>query len=136
MGSLYNQYQQNIFRKKLRHNLTAAELKLWYFVKNKQVDGFKFRRQFGIGKFIIDFYCPESKLAVEIDGDSHFDLKTKARDYTRDKYLKSFKINVLRFNNSEVIENIEGVIEKIRSYLIRPPLPLLTKEGKNKKGIL
>lgn len=118
MGKIFNQQSQNNTRKFLRKNLAAPELKLWYFIKNKQFFGYKFRRQFGIGKFIVDFYCPKKKLVIEIDGDTHFNPGSKIDDELREKYLNKFGIKVIRFNNLEIFQNIEGVLGRLRSFLI------------------
>ncbi len=96
--------------------MPAPEALLWSKLKGSQT-GFKFRRQHGIGKYIIDFYCPIKKLAIEIDGDSHFTDEAKNNDFGRDQYLESLGIKVLRYNNKEVIKNINGVISKMLSSL-------------------
>lgn len=74
MTKLYNQKRVKSKRKKLRSNMPLAEKLLWYNLRKKQVNNYKFRRQYSIGKYIVDFYCREAKLALEIDGDSHFSI--------------------------------------------------------------
>jgi very-short-patch-repair endonuclease len=94
------------------------ELTLWSKLKNKQLCGYKFRRQYGVGLYIIDFYCPELKLAIEIDGESHFGSeKTRASDLNRQKYIESFGIKLVRFTNTEVNTNLSGVMQKLESIL-------------------
>ncbi|TET23924.1 MAG: endonuclease domain-containing protein [Candidatus Stahlbacteria bacterium] len=99
--------------KGLRKNMTQAERKLWKYLKNKQL-GVKFRRQYPIDNYIVDFVCLESRLVVEIDGGQHSESRT---DTSRDEYLRSQGFKVLRFWNTEVLENIEGVLDKIRGML-------------------
>lgn len=110
--------------------MPQAEIILWSKLKNKALDGYKFRRQYSVKKFVIDFYCPKLKLAVEIDGDSHFMSDSKTRDQERQLIIESFGITFLRFTNKEIYENIDGVLKKIAEYIEKqPPQPLLSKEG-------
>ncbi len=99
----------------LRNNPTIAENKLWYFLKNRQIENCKFRRQQPIGDYIADFTCLEKKIIVEIDGGQHFENK---EDYIRDQWLTSQGYRVLRFWNNDVIQNIESVLEIIRKACI------------------
>lgn len=104
-------------RRQLRNNVTEAEKILWRKLKNKQL-GLQFRRQFGVGNYILDFYCPEKKLAVELDGGFH--RKRKEYDKNRTEYLNKLGIRVFRFWNDEVLNGVDSVIEKINEGLIRP----------------
>ncbi|CAH9017001.1 endonuclease domain-containing protein [Candidatus Nitrosacidococcus sp. I8] len=81
--------------------------------------GVKFRRQYGIAHYIIDFYCPELKLAIEVDGENHFSETAQVYDKTRNHYLESLGILTLRFNNDEIMNNMEGVYYRIQQQ-IRP----------------
>lgn len=112
MTEIFNRRDKTVVRKKLRNNRPEPEIKLWHYLRNKQL-GFRFRRQVSIGNFVVDFYCPKIKLVIEVDGDSHFNKSAKLTDQERQKYLESLGLNVLRFTNNEVVENIEGVIKKI-----------------------
>lgn len=85
-------------------------------LKNKQLDGRRFRRQFSIGNFIVDFYCPSEKIAVELDGAHHFTNSGSNDDFVRDEYLKSLGLVVLRFENTEVFKSPETVLNEIRNY--------------------
>ena len=116
MTKFYNKLEEKFKRKRLRNNMPHAEVVLWSKLKAKQT-GFKFRRQYSIGKFVIDFYCPELKLALEVDGDSHFTEGAKCRDSERQKILESFGIVFLRFSNREIYENLNGVLIKIIEYI-------------------
>lgn len=98
-------------RRLLRNNSTEVERTLWKKLKNKQ-SGFQFRRQFGIGTYILDFYCPEKKLAVELDGGFH--RKRKEYDEGRTEFLKSLNIKVMRFWNQEIVDDVDVVMEKIK----------------------
>ena len=97
----------------LRENMTDAERYLWKTLRMKQLKGYQFYRQKPIGDYIVDFWCPKAKLVVEVDGGQHFSSQTTDNDRIRDKYLSSLGMRVLRFNNIEVLKNIDGVIEKI-----------------------
>lgn len=100
-------------RRNLRKNQTEPEKKLWQYLRNKKLDGYKFFRQYGIGEYIADFYSAELKLVIEIDGESHFTDEGIEYDKIRSDFLNSIGIEVLRFTNEEVMNNIEGVIYKI-----------------------
>lgn len=97
--------------------MTPAEKLFWSKVSNRQFYNLKFRRQHGIGPYIADFYCSEKRLIVEIDGDSHFNEMNIAKDRVRTKYLESFGYNVIRYNNLDVIKNIQGVFEDLSKKL-------------------
>ena len=86
-------------RKTFRRNMTKAEVFLWVQLKNKQILGCKFRRQHSIGSFVVDFYCPKLKLALEVDGESHFTKEAVEDDKRREEYIKSFGIRFLRVTN-------------------------------------
>ena len=113
MGHVYNKQSQTGLRKKLRNNMPKAEIILWSKLKGKQMNGFKFRRQYGVGPYVIDFYCPKLKLAIEVDGDSHFKEGAEQYDQKRQKFIESYNIHFLRFANADVYENLEGVIDII-----------------------
>ena len=102
-------------RKHLRNNPTQAEAFLWGYLKNSQFEGRKFRRQSSINNFIVDFYCPEEKLVIELDGDFHFDEKAIKDDQRRTMKLEEEGLRVIRFENQEVLLNLDGVLSEIRS---------------------
>jgi len=116
--------------KSLRKNNTDIEKLVWRYLKARQFEGIKFRRQQPIGKYIVDFVCFEKKIIIEIDGGQH--SVAKERDEERDNWLSGQGFKVLRFWNNEILENIEGVLELIRNHcLLHPPLnPLPSREGK------
>jgi len=98
--------------------MPLAERLLWAKLKNKQIKNYKFRRQHSIRKFIVDFYCPQTKLAIELDGDSHFvSAVAKVLDSRRQASLESLGIRVIRFTNREVYENMAGILENLEALL-------------------
>jgi very-short-patch-repair endonuclease len=100
-------------RKYLRNNSTPAEIALWKILKGKQLNGLKFRRQHSIGKYIVDFYCPKHKLAVELDGNYHFEEEQIKRDGIRDKFLNEAGIKVIRIENENIFKNTDMVLNYI-----------------------
>jgi very-short-patch-repair endonuclease len=103
-------------RKFLRNNNTSAEGTLWLLIKGKQLDGRKFRRQHSVGYYVLDFYCPAEKLAVELDGQSHFTEDGLEHDKIRAGFISGLGIRIVRFGNAEVFENPDGVLGKIREH--------------------
>ena len=100
-------------RKALRNNMTPAESALWCALRGRGLDGMKFRRQQGIGPFVLDFYCPEHRLGIELDGSSH-DYKYDY-DEQRTEYLRGQGIRLLRFQNEQVFTALPGVLDEIVS---------------------
>ena len=111
---IHNEASQKLLRQSLRNNATSAEAILWRALKGKQVDGLKFRRQFGAGPYVIDFYCPEIRLGIELDGGVHKTSYTNEYDEMRTKFLNENRIRVMRFDNEVVYNNVEGIIEAIK----------------------
>jgi very-short-patch-repair endonuclease len=103
------------FRKKLRKNLTPAEAKFWKIVQNSKFDGKKFRRQYSIGNYILDFYCPSERLAVELDGEVHFNDSARVYDFERRRFLEVSGVKVLRFENRRVFEDLKWMLDVIKS---------------------
>jgi very-short-patch-repair endonuclease len=103
----------------LRKNFTETERLLWKHIRQKQLDGYKFRRQQPIGQYIVDFVNFERKIIIELDGGQHTEIE---KDKERDKFLRDQGFKVLRFWNHEVFENVEGVLEVIKKNLL-PPSP-------------
>jgi very-short-patch-repair endonuclease len=101
-------------RQKLRKNQTDCERILWSKLRNRQCNGVKFFRQYNVGNYILDFYSPQLRLSIELDGGQH--LGHKEYDQIRTEYLLAKDIKELRFWNNEVIENLEGVYERILAY--------------------
>ena len=97
--------------RELRKNLTDAERKLWKYLRRKQIEGHRFRRQVPIGPYYVDFLCLERRLVIEVDGGQHADRQ--AEDAKRTAWLESQGFRVLRCWNNEVLQNFEGVVEAI-----------------------
>ena len=104
-------------RRDLRHNTTFAEQIFWPRVAGQQFAGLKFRRQHGIGNSIVDFYCPGKKLIVEIDGDTHAERQIQQEDKERTAYLESLGYTVIRYNNRDIMNNVDGVFEDLTNKL-------------------
>jgi very-short-patch-repair endonuclease len=113
-------------RRELRKNQTDAEKALWTHVRNRKLQGLRFIRQYSVGHYILDFYCPELKTAIELDGGQHNETGGKAHDVIRTGYLKAQGIDVIRFWNNDVLKNIQGVLTKIEE-LCNPSQPPLKK---------
>jgi very-short-patch-repair endonuclease len=103
--------------RELRKDMTEAEKILWSKLRRKQLKGMQFYRQKVIGKYIVDFYCHQASLIVEVDGRQHYTQAGTESDESRDNYLNSLNLTVLRSTNSEVLKNIDGVVHKILEYL-------------------
>jgi very-short-patch-repair endonuclease len=116
MNQIFNRAEYTPRRQALRSNMTEPEKKLWQILRGKQM-GVKFRRQHGIGHYIADFYCPELKLVIEVDGDSHGSAEAQAYDVIRHDFMASLGITTLRFANNEVMHNIESVHQYLTQYL-------------------
>ena len=111
-------------RRELRKNQTDAEKVFWGHVRNRQFHGMKFFRQYSIGPYILDFYCPEMKTAIELDGGQHNKPRGKAYDAVRSKYLQDRGIDTLRFWNHEVLMDMRAILAKLEQKCnpSRPPL--------------
>ena len=110
---IFNIKDQVVIRKELRNHSTSAEAVFWRRFKGRQVGGLKFRRQYGVGSYVVDFYCPEMRLAVELDGAVHKAPLAYEHDELRTCYLQRCNIRVLRFTNDVVFSNIEGIVQQI-----------------------
>ena len=112
--------------------MTPAEKLLWTRLRSKQCHSFKFRRQHAIGPFIVDFFCPEQLLVVEIDGDVHAEKTQRTKDWKRERYLRSLGLQVIRYTNHEVLNNLEGVLEHLLAIVSvgsTSPNPSLQRQG-------
>ena len=118
---MYNDQRYKNRRRELRKNQTEAERFLWRHLRNGRFFGLKFFRQYGVGHYILDFYCPQHRLAIELDGSQHLETAAAERDIERTQYLNGQDITVLRFWNNDVSKDIDGVLEKIRLLLEESP---------------
>ena len=114
MTQYFNRVSEKERRRSLRNNMPKSETVIWSKLKGRQLLGYKFRRQYSVDRYVIDFYCPELKLAVEIDGDSHFQNDVENNEKYRQAFIESFGVQFLRFTNEDVFKNLDGVIETVR----------------------
>ena len=120
-------------KRRLRSNMTGPEAQLWSRLRARQLQGLKFRRQHGIGPYIVDFYCPEQSLVIEVDGDSHADTDQVVKDRQREQYLQSLGLRVIRYINDDILKNLDGVMEDLAERLSSrstSPHPSLRRRGK------
>ncbi len=125
--------KQNLnLKRMLRSQMTPAENRLWLQLRVGQFQNLKFRRQHGIGQYIVDFFCAEKRLAIEVDGDIHAFEEQIKRDKKREDYLKNIGIQIIRYNNHDILTNIEEVMDdlfrRINLYSTSPN-PSLQRRG-------
>jgi very-short-patch-repair endonuclease len=113
MPLVFNRKKNQEKLRYLRKNMPKSEVLLWTKLKNRQMHGERFLRQYGVDQYVLDFYCPRLKLAIEIDGDSHFITGAEYYDKDRQEHIESYGIQFLRFTNSDVYENLDGVCDSI-----------------------
>jgi very-short-patch-repair endonuclease len=111
---IHNKKHLENFRKDLRNNSTPAESFLWKQLQNRKLDGRKFRRQHSIQNFIVDFYCAEEKLIIELDGEIHNNAAGEERDIKRTGVLESLGFTVIRFENKMVFDFLPSVLQEIK----------------------
>ncbi len=120
---VYNKSSTKARRRELRKCSTEAERKLWTILRSRHINGLKFIRQYSVGPYFLDFFCPQRRLAIEVDGGQHAEDDQRTHDEGRTAHLKVHDIRVLRFWNNEVLANPEGVAAKISEVLGNPPQP-------------
>jgi len=116
--ALFNLQTNKKNRKFLRKNMTRAEVILWKELRRKNL-GFKFRRQFGVGSYILDFYCPQLRFALELDGDVHTFEPAQKKDKIRQKFLERNGLYVKRYWNSDILYSLDSVVENIYNTCIQ-----------------
>jgi very-short-patch-repair endonuclease len=110
--------RQNVERcRNLRKNQTEAERKLWRILRNRQLAGVKFRRQFSVNRYILDFYSPEYRLGIEADGGQHYEDKGRKCDELRTRELSKLGVQILRFSDRDILKNVEGIYEIIQESI-------------------
>ena len=117
MTKLFNKISEKLKRRELRSKMTKAEAIVWQKLRCKQIENCKFRNQYSVDRFVLDFYSPEIKLAIEIDGECHFQEGVAQYDQERQIFIESAGIKFLRFTNKDVYENLNGVLETIASKI-------------------
>src|SRR5690348_3964464 len=115
---LYNNPVLKTRRQELRKDQTETERIVWNIIRNKKCKSYKFLRQYSVGPYILDFYCPKLRLAIEIDGGQHSEKLRKQYDAERTNYLVGNNITEIRFWNSDVVENLQGVYQKILQIIL------------------
>lgn len=110
-------------QKKLRSQMTPAENRLWIHLRGKQFKNLKFRRQHGIGPYIVDFFCPQLKLAIEVDGDVHALKNQRMKDQQRQNDLKSLGVIMIRYQNNDIFNNLDGVLKDLYQKIFGKATP-------------
>ena len=113
MNEFFNRESETGRRRQLRGSMPDAEVILWSRLRGRQLLGCKFRRQYSVGSYVIDLFSPEIKLGIELDGDSHFQPGVPEYDQKRQQFIESFGIRIVRILNTEIYENLDGVLELI-----------------------
>ena len=135
MTKLYNKRKFQEFRAELRGRMTKSEALLWKYIKNDSL-GFRFRRQHGIGNYIVDFYCPKLKLVIEVDGFTHAEEEVFAKDQRKEKFIIENNMILKRYSSDQIFNNldntlmdIENTCKEIATSSATPPCPLLERGG-------
>lgn len=110
---LYNNKALKERRKELRNHQTPAEKFLWGYISKNKIKRLRFLRQYGVGPYVIDFYCPKIRLGIELDGNVHKEEENKLYDRDREKFLENLDIETIRFWNNDVLNNTEKVLDKL-----------------------
>ncbi len=118
---LYNKDFLKDRRRWLRRKATYTEKVLWQDLRNKKMKGVKFYRQFSIGCFVFDFYCPAAHLAIELDGESHTSAVVQKNDQRKTLFLEQNNISLLRFTDEALLKHYEDALEQIRAILEKKP---------------
>jgi very-short-patch-repair endonuclease len=124
----------------LRANMTGAETRLWRALRRDQLNGVSFRKQHPIGPYTVDFYCSRLRLAVEVDGGQHAELRKEA-DERRTQWLAEKGVTVVRYWNNDVLSNLEGVLSDLPAHIGRlspaaaTPTPTLPLSGRSDSGV-
>ncbi len=131
MTRIYNRRDMTTIRRQNRSEMPPAEAILWSRIRRCAIGGARFRRQYSVGGYVVDFYCPALRLVIELDGDTHFGGGAEERDAVRDAYIQTFGIQVIRFTNDDVYQRLEPVLERIAAIVsalgvgskLTPPRP-------------
>ena len=138
MTEVFNRSTMKERRQFLRKNMPQPEIILWSKIRRKQIADYRFRRQYSVGSYILDFYCPELKLAIEVDGESHIRTDVKEYDAQREEQIKQLGLTLLRFTNEDVTKNPNGVLQKIKetteSLRTNRAITFPLAKGKTQKG--
>lgn len=131
MPKIYNREYLLNYQRDLRKMMTKSEVVVWKYIKSNQL-GLKFRRQYGIGNYIVDFYCPRIKLAIEIDGVTHIEESVFENDQKKEEYLKEIGIVIKRYTSEDVFKNLRAILDDLWrtcEELKTSPCPSLLRRG-------
>ena len=119
MSELHKGTSKTLFQmaKENRKNPTEAERIMWSVLRDNRFEGNKFRRQHPMGNYILDFYCHQLKIVIEVDGGYHEEINQKKYDESKDSYLRGFGIEVIRITNDRVLKDLDGVIRELREFI-------------------
>ncbi len=117
MTKHYNKPNEKEKRRKLRKNQTYVEKIVWIYLRDRRLLGYKFKRQYSVDYYVIDFYCPELKFAIELDGECHDPPEQKEYDAKRQKYLEDYGIEFIRITNDELLGNPNKAFERIENAI-------------------
>ena len=117
IGRYTNKSSTKNRRRQLRKDQTKAERELWSKIRRKQLSGYKFRRQYNIGYYIVDFYCHELKLIIELDGYIHGEEENIEKDKKRENYLKDKGYNIIRYRNEQIKYEMDAVLQDIINHI-------------------
>lgn len=118
MTEIFNKHIEKAKRQRLRNQMPKAGIILWGKLRRRQIGGVKFRRQYSVECFVLDFYCPALKLAIEVDGPTHWGTEAQAYDQRRQQMIESLGIQFLRFTNSDVYQNLAHVVEVVHQKVL------------------
>lgn len=114
---LYNHKDLRNRRRELRNNQTEAEKILWKHISKNKILGLRFLRQYSVGPYILDFFCPKIRLGIELDGSVHKEKENKLYDKDREKFLENLDINVIRFWNDDVLNNLTETLNRLQNKI-------------------
>ena len=120
MAILYNIKEMEETRRLLRQEQTETEAVLWEELRGRRLGNRKFRRQYSVGYFVLDFYCPEERLAIEADGNIHDSPEAQSYDTHRTNAISELKIRVIRFRNEEILNDLPRVLKQIKQHFTSP----------------
>jgi len=113
MQELFNRKNLGQYQRDLRSSMTKSEAVLWKYLKGDQ-SGYRFRRQYGVGNYIVDFYCPKLKVAIEVDGSTHNEARVFEKDLVKQEYLEKLGILVKRYNSNDIFNNLDNILQDIK----------------------
>ncbi|MEM9092836.1 MAG: endonuclease domain-containing protein [Cyanobacteria bacterium P01_F01_bin.53] len=123
MTRIYNKRLETTKRQQLRRRSPKAEQHLWHHLRRRQILGIKFCRQYSVERFVLDFYSPELKLAIEIDGPTHQGSQAQEYDQHRQQFIESLGIQFLRFTNQDIYHNLDNVLATLRTTIQQKTKP-------------